>query len=68
MSELGTWNKSGQMFGITGDDAVKHFKGLREKYLRIKRKKAEAERSGAGAYCKENWHLFELLRFLDEVS
>jgi hypothetical protein len=53
---------------LKGDDAVKYFKGLREKYLRIKRKKAEAERSGAGAYSKENWHLFELLRFLDEVS
>jgi hypothetical protein len=53
---------------LKGDDAVIYFKGLREKYLRIKRKKAEAERSGAGAYSKENWHLFELLRFLDEVS
>jgi hypothetical protein len=38
---------------LKGDDAVIYFKGLREKYLRIKRKKAEAERSGAGRIVKK---------------
>ncbi|KAF5306394.1 hypothetical protein FQA39_LY08903 [Lamprigera yunnana] len=43
------WGQIGEAFGITGDEAAKYFKSLREKYVRMKREKALRERSGAGA-------------------
>ncbi|KAK9712385.1 Alcohol dehydrogenase transcription factor Myb/SANT-like, partial [Popillia japonica] len=43
-------------------------KSLREKYFRIKKENAKCSRNGSGANNKKDWHLFELLRFLDEVK
>ncbi|KAK4887076.1 hypothetical protein RN001_003347 [Aquatica leii] len=54
-----TWRNIGESFNLSS---------LREKYFRVKRESEKESRSGSGAVTKEKWHLFELLRFLDEVS
>ncbi|KAF5287103.1 hypothetical protein FQA39_LY16088 [Lamprigera yunnana] len=63
-----TWRNVGELFCLSCEDAKKYFKTLREKYFRVKRESEKESRSGSGAVTKEKWHLFELLRFLDEVS
>ncbi|XP_031346824.1 uncharacterized protein LOC116173470 [Photinus pyralis] len=53
---------------LIGEDAQKHFKSLREKYIRIKRDNERNQRSGAGApIVTDKWYLFDLMKFLDEI-
>ncbi|KAF5284900.1 hypothetical protein FQA39_LY16855 [Lamprigera yunnana] len=63
-----TWRNIGEPFHLSCEDAKKYFKTLREKYFRVKRESEKESRCGSGVVTKEKWHLFELLRFLDEVS
>ncbi|CAH0549890.1 unnamed protein product [Brassicogethes aeneus] len=61
------WQEIGENFGISGEEVSKLFKSMRKKYSRIKRKKDTDSKSGSGASKQKEWHLFELMRFIDEV-